>query len=151
MIAGRSAAALALASALLLSPACLFDGERLSITEYTQWCSSLTEGDLFREDQSWAELAELTQTWLARYEAVSPPSELRRIHSEQQDAVRLILSLAEEKPPDDPVSPTAFLELAADALPIAAALEREFAELDPQIQDRLIAAGCLTANVFPGG
>ena len=75
--------------------------------------------------------------------SVEPPPELAELHQAQIELLTAVAAVAYGKPADDPANPFELLLPALASLPALLAAD---ANLDPQVRQQLVDAGCLDAE-----
>ena len=75
--------------------------------------------------------------------SIEPPPELAELHQAQIELLTAVAAVAYAKPADDPANPFELLLPALASLPAVLAAD---ANLDPQVRQQLVDAGCLDAE-----
>ena len=131
----------------------------LDLAGYLEFCSdSANQGGGGLELLGSLEDGEVSLTWgliftgvdsdITTLRSVEPPPELAELHQAQIELLTTVAAVAYGKPADDPANPFELLLPALAGLPAVLAAD---ANLDPQVRQQLVDAGCLDPQGEDGG
>ena len=131
----------------------------LDLAGYLEFCSdSANQGGGGLELLGSLEDGEVSLTWgliftgvdsdITTLRSIEPPPELAELHQAQIELLTAVAAVAYGKPADDPANPFELLLPALASLPAVLAAD---ANLDPQVRQQLVDAGCLDPQGEDGG
>ena len=131
----------------------------LTVTEYLDFCAApeahfggglelLGAIELVDDSPTWGEIFTTVDESVSFWRTFEPPPELSEFHQAQIGLFTAIAALAYEKPADEPFNP---FELLLPALAAIPALQTAEANLDPELRQALVDAGCLESQGEDGG
>ena len=131
----------------------------LDLAGYLEFCSDPANQGGGLELLGSFEDGEVSLTWgliftgvdsdITTLRSIEPPPELAELHQAQIELLTAVAAVAYGKPADDPANPFELLLPALASLPAVLAAD---ANLDPQVRQQLVDAGCLDSQgVDEGG
>ncbi|MCY3557304.1 MAG: hypothetical protein OXH13_01495 [Chloroflexi bacterium] len=118
-------------------------GERLTLEQYSDWCTGgiASAASLIDPERvTWGELQELASQSAEELRAVNPPRELSEFHRASLKTLDFVAEVAAEQDRDELANPLAF---GLEAISIATQLRRSVDALSPQVHASLREAECL--------
>ena len=129
----------------------------LDLAGYLEFCSDPSRelgggpellGSFAEDSATWGLIFTSVDAAVTELRSIEPPPELAELHQAQIELLTAVAAVAYGKPADDPANPFELLLPALASLPAVLAAD---ANLDPQVRQQLVDAGCLDSEDEDGG